>query len=208
MLAGTADALSVRITDVASGASVVIVDGVDDAAADGVIAVIGTVLGNSSVDLTSALIVDENGKSTLTTNVGNAVAGSDGLIVEATHAGFRSAASAPQPSMVSFTLNGSNVNSTVTGMAGADDGNAEFSFASASLSGSVSTTGENATDSTAVALSDPFSLTGKYVIQAGGAVTFDSTIIAMAAIPLPAAGLLLLGGLGGLVMVRRRRKAA
>ena len=212
----SAEALTLRITDSDTGTVTSIADGGGgdlDGLANGIITATALVVGNATVSISSAFETDATGVSKLILNVTQAIASAGGnLFIDASHTGFGGAAATPLVSNLSFVMNASNLSTggSLLGGGFSDTSNALFGLADAigTVPGTVTGTGlgDGIVEKDGAVLGDPFSLTILTDVVAGTTGSYDATIIA--AVPVPAAGFLLIGALGGLGFASRRKKKA
>lgn len=206
------NALSLSIMDTTTNVDITIVDGGAgdlDGAANGTISATNLSVGSASISISSSFESDVNGVSTLVLNVTNAVAGASGLYINASHTGFGEGAAAPNSSALSFVMNASNLSpkSFLAGAGFVDNANVEYSTADqVGATGIIKQTSDTVDQADNAALNDPFSMTLMSFISGNTVASYDATLIA--AVPLPAGGLMLLTALGGIGIARRRRKAA
>ena len=120
-----------------------------------------------------------------------------------------------QDSNLRFSLSATSVGYELTGIGYVDAGNGIGSMSDVVGAGTIAfstpfTAGfESDVEYDTAALPGLFSMTSYFTVEHDSArdiTSFDATQIA--AVPLPAAGFLLFGALGGLAAMRRRRKAA
>ncbi|MFD3189905.1 VPLPA-CTERM sorting domain-containing protein [Sedimentitalea sp. HM32M-2] len=202
-VASQSEALTIKLYDAGSDTTVKITDGsaLDTLAEVGKISTGTVFIGGSSLQLSTAFVKDADGKSSLRITATDVAASDLGILkINVFHDDFQAAAANPMLSNVQFTMNASDLsdNGKVKGMAlagGQATGPYEF----------IAATSDTISQKTMVALDNPFSMQINTVISSGTNVTYDATLVA--AVPVPAAGLLLLTALGGLGLARRRKAA-
>ena len=209
----TAHALTIGIKDLFSGDELIISDndGTDESAAAGIVSIAGQTIGQSFLSFEIAEFQDAAGQSFLTMST-SAEAGSEGMYIDVFHEGFGGGANSPSQSIVTFTANSSSISGSLFAEGFVDDGNVGALFdddpGDSVGNGTIASNTDDVDASASFVLGDPFAMTIFTTLDPGTKiVNYDATVTATP-IPLPAAGFLLLGGLGGLVALRRKRKAA
>lgn len=200
-VASQSEALTIKLYDAGSDTTVKITDGgaLDTLAEVGKISTGTVFIGGSSLQLSTAFVKDADGKSSLRITATDVAASDLGILkINVFHDDFQAAAASPMMSNVQFTMNASDLSGKVKGMALAG-GQATGPYET------INATSETISQNTLVALDNPFSMQINTVVSSGTNVTYDATLVA--AVPVPAAGLLLLTALGGLGFARRRKAA-
>lgn len=200
-----ANAITVEISDGVGGSFQIADNGLGDSdGAIGSIALFGFGIGDGTVTLSTAFVLDGVGNSQLTLNVGGATANTNDVGIAVSHAGFIGGSAFPALSGLDFTMNASNVSGTVTGASVFDNANGEFvDGGTIAAVGSISNTADSINGSAVAALSAPFSMSIFTNVTAGSTVTFDATSTAV--VPVPAALPLFGTALLGLGLLGRRR---
>ena len=211
-----ADALTVEFDDSSNGVGV-------DLTLSGTATVATSnpqTVGSYTMNIFTASSFDDPAESTLS-SVALDVSGGDAgstLTIRVSDTGFGGGAAGPIPSGLTFNVNGTKLGDTASLASYVDASNALFGTAtqigstiSATNTGSSSSFVFGGSETGSAVLNDPFSITQVITISASAnkRTAFDADTIA--AVPVPAAGLMLLtalGGLGGVGALRRRRKAA
>jgi len=206
-----ANALTVTITSSLGGTTTLVDGGAGDldGAVDGVITGGGQSVGGFSLRNISASASDAINKSELTQTSLDASGGGAGETLSVvTMASFSGGARAPLASVLSYSLGGSELGGTLSGFGAAGGGATGTLSFDPAVDGFDSFSGD---ESGFAVLSSPFTMTSDVTIgevASGRTTSFTSTVTA--AIPVPAAGIMLLtalGGLGGAAGLRRKRKA-
>jgi len=172
--------------------------------------------GNFILDITGVRSSDIPGESRLTQLSANISGGTtNNLVITAWDTDFSGGARSPDSSALRFRLNASNLGGDLMGKGFVDDSNDGPGFGTQVGSdlmldfATLGTAGGDEITTGSGILADPFSIRTEVTVGPTGnnsGTAFDATVIA--AVPLPAGGLLLLTALGGVAALRRKRKAA
>mgnify|MGYP005865323619 CR=1 FL=1 len=135
------------------------------------------------------------------------------LTVTTADINFSAGANAPGDSIIKYSLGGSQLNGTISGSGTVDDGTTVFTSASLAFdtTGSTGTGAYSGNDTSTSVVSSPFDMTTTLIVgpvTADQVTTADNTLKTTAIVPLPAGGLLLLTALGGVALLRGRRRGA
>lgn len=201
------NALTVTLEDTSTGATLTIDDnGANDTAGNSDVIVSSSPLtvGGFTISNISAQAFDDPTSSELSQTALSVSGGAAGATLRVTtSASFSGGAASPDASGVMFSLGGSQLGGSIEGYGSADGTQTATISFDPTADGTDSFQG---TTRMSAVLGDPFDLASVVTVgqidQARG-TQFTATV--MAAIPVPAGGALLLAGLGGLFLARRRR---